>query len=141
MASLVRASDIERPRAAQQQIEFVIAPGLRVDGDPTLLRLVLQNLLGNAAKFTAKNRDARVEVGCKEEGGSTEFFVRDNGAGFDMRFAGKLFGVFQRLVLPEEFEGTGIGLAIAQRIVTRHGGRIWTEAEVGKGATFYFTLG
>ena len=133
-----------RAREPARSIEFVIAPGLRVDGDPTLLRLVLQNLLGNAAKFTAKSRDARVEVGCKEEGGSTEFFVRDNGAGFDMRFAEKMFGMFQRLHSANEFPGTGVGLATVQKIIQRHGGRVWAEAipapAEGHGATFYFTL-
>jgi signal transduction histidine kinase len=133
-----------RAREPARSIEFVIAPGLRVDGDPTLLRLVLQNLLGNAAKFTAKSRDARVEVGCKEEGGSTEFFVRDNGAGFDMRFAEKMFGMFQRLHSANEFPGTGVGLATVQKIIQRHGGRVWAEAipapTEGHGATFHFTL-
>jgi len=133
-----------RAREPARSIEFVIAPGLRVDGDPTLLRLVLQNLLGNAAKFTAKSRDARVEVGCKEESESTEFFVRDNGAGFDMRFAEKMFGMFQRLHSANEFPGTGVGLATVRKIVQRHGGRVWAEAipapADGHGATFYFTL-
>jgi signal transduction histidine kinase len=136
--------DDMRAREPARSIEFVIAPGLRADGDPTLLRLVLQNLLGNAAKFTAKNRDARVEVGCKDEGESAAFFVRDNGAGFDMRFAEKMFGMFQRLHSANEFPGTGVGLATVRKIVQRHGGRVWAESipapAEGHGATFYFTL-
>ena len=136
--------DDVRTRVPARSIEFTIAPGLKTDGDPTLLRLVLQNLLGNAAKFSAKSRDARVEFGCGDEGGSTVFFVRDNGAGFDMRFAEKMFGMFQRLHSANEFPGTGVGLATVQKIVRRHGGRVWAEAvpapAEGHGATFYFTL-
>ena len=132
-----------RAREPARSIEFIIAPGLRADGDPTLLRLVLQNLLGNAAKFTAKSRDARVEFGCKAENESA-FFVRDNGAGFDMRFAEKMFGMFQRLHSANEFPGTGVGLATVQKIIQRHGGRVWAEAvpapAEGHGAAFYFTL-
>ncbi len=137
-------SDDLRIREPARSIEFVVAPGLRADGDPTLLRLVLQNLLGNATKFSAKNREARVEFGCTEEAGSAEFFVRDNGAGFDMRLAEKMFGMFQRLHSANEFPGTGVGLATVQKIIQRHGGRVWAEAvpapAEGHGATFYFTL-
>ncbi len=133
-----------RIREPARTVEFVIAPGLRADGDPTLLRLVLQNLLGNAAKFSAKSRDARVEFGCREDRESAEFFVRDNGAGFDMRFAEKMFGMFQRLHSANEFPGTGVGLATVQKIIHRHGGRVWAEAVPapadGHGAAFYFTL-
>lgn len=136
--------DDVRAREPARSIDFVIAPGVKADGDPTLLRLVLQNLLGNAAKFSAKSRDARVEFGCNLESGSQVFFVRDNGAGFDMRFAEKMFGMFQRLHSANEFPGTGVGLATVQKIVRRHGGRVWAEAEPapaeGHGATFYFTL-
>jgi signal transduction histidine kinase len=136
--------DDMRIREPARSIEFVIGPGLRADGDPTLLRLVLQNLLGNAAKFSAKSRDARVEFGRNEAGESAEFFVRDNGAGFDMRFAEKMFGLFQRLHSANEFPGTGVGLATVQKIIQRHGGRVWAEAvpapAEGHGATFYFTL-
>ncbi len=125
-------------------VEFVIAPDLRVDGDPTLLRLVLQNLLGNAWKFTAKNPQARIELGVRQDGGTPNYFVKDNGAGFDMRFAEKLFGLFQRFHSASEFAGTGVGLATVQKIIRRHGGRIWAEAlpapNPGHGATFYFTL-
>ena len=133
-----------RLREPARSIEFVIGPGLTADGDPTLLRLVLQNLLGNAAKFSAKSRDARVEFGRNETSQLREFFVRDNGAGFDMRFAEKMFGMFQRLHSANEFPGTGVGLATVQKIIQRHGGRVWAEAvpapAEGHGATFYFTL-
>jgi signal transduction histidine kinase len=125
-------------------VTFVIAPNLRTDGDATLLRLVLQNLLGNAYKFSAKNRTARVEFGARSDGNATAYFVRDNGAGFDMRFAEKMFGLFQRLHSANEFPGTGVGLATVQKIVRRHGGRVWAEAipapNEGHGATFFFTL-
>lgn len=140
--------DDMRAREPARSIEFVIAPSVRVDGDPTLLRLVLQNLLGNAAKFSAKTRLARVEFGRNSNVDGAEnyavFFVRDNGAGFDMRFAEKMFGMFQRLHSSNEFAGSGVGLATVQKIIRRHGGRIWAEAvpapTEGHGATFYFTL-
>jgi len=110
-------------------------------GDSALLEQVFINLIGNAIKYTERKDPARVEVGCQTtDGGPPVYYVKDNGAGFDMRYADKLFGVFQRLHRSDEFEGTGIGLAIVQRIVHRHGGRIWPAAEVGQGATFFFTL-
>jgi light-regulated signal transduction histidine kinase (bacteriophytochrome) len=109
-------------------------------GDKRLLRIVLNNLLGNAWKFTAKRTDAQIIFGREQENGETIYFIRDNGAGFDMAYVGKLFGAFQRLHTAGEFEGTGIGLATVQRIVYRHGGRVWAEGAVNEGATFYFTL-
>jgi signal transduction histidine kinase len=125
-------------------VEFIVPPELRVDGDPTLLRLVLQNLLGNAWKFTSRTGQARIEFGCRKDDGTPTYFVRDNGAGFDMRFAEKLFGLFQRFHSANEYPGTGVGLATVQKIVRRHGGRIWAEAipapADGHGAVFYFTL-
>jgi signal transduction histidine kinase len=121
--------------------EVQIADGLRAEGDPRLLRIVVDNLLGNAWKFSGKRQQPRVEVGALAANGRPRtYFVRDNGAGFDMAFASKLFGVFERLHSVSEFEGTGIGLAIVQRIIDRHGGRIWAEGAVDKGATFFFTL-
>jgi signal transduction histidine kinase len=110
-------------------------------GDRALLRQVLTNLIGNAFKFTRQRPDAQVEIGWRDENGECVYYVKDNGAGFDMRYASKLFGVFQRLHPAADFEGTGVGLALVQRIVHRHGGRIWGEGRVNEGATFSFTLG
>jgi PAS domain S-box-containing protein len=120
--------------------EFVIEAGLVADCDGSLLRIVLANLLGNAWKFTGKVAQPRIEFGAAPHEGHPAYFVRDNGAGFDMAYAGKLFGAFQRLHGVTEFEGTGVGLATVQRIVHRHGGRVWAEGAVGKGAAFYFIL-
>jgi PAS domain S-box-containing protein len=124
----------------ERQTEIVIADGLLAHGDGRLLGIVFDNLLGNAWKFTAKRPKARIEFGRSQNGGQPAYFVSDDGAGFDMAHAAKLFGVFQRLHTTNEFEGTGIGLATVQRIIRRHGGRVWAEGQVNHGATFYFTL-
>jgi PAS domain S-box-containing protein len=121
-------------------VQFDAMPGMRVQGDARLLRVALENLLGNAWKFTAGREPGRIAFGASADGGGTTYFVRDNGAGFDMAYAGKLFGAFQRLHDAREFPGTGIGLATVQRIVHKHGGRIWGEGAEGTGATFFFTL-
>lgn len=126
--------------AADRKVEFAIAPGLTARGDARLLRVALDNLLRNGWKYTAKTAAPRVEFGVKSENGERVFLVRDNGAGFDMKYSDKLFGVFQRLHTAAEFEGTGVGLATVRRIITRLGGRIWAEGAVDRGATFYFTL-
>jgi signal transduction histidine kinase len=123
-----------------RQVEAIIAPGLVGHGDARLLQIVLENLLGNAWKFTAKCPCATIEFGTVPYNGQMAFFVRDNGAGFDMAYANKLFGAFQRLHGLAEFSGTGIGLATVQRIIHRHGGHVWAESVVGQGATFYFTV-
>ncbi|HEV2713745.1 MAG TPA: ATP-binding protein [Terriglobales bacterium] len=123
-----------------RQVEWRIADLPFVLCDPTLMKQVFQNLLSNAVKFTRPRPQAIIEIGQREENGSPVVFVRDNGVGFSMKYSDKLFGVFQRLHRLEDFDGTGVGLATVQRIIQRHGGRIWAEAEVDKGATFYFTL-
>ncbi|MDA8241336.1 MAG: MEDS domain-containing protein [Nitrospiraceae bacterium] len=133
------AGDLRKDQPGRS-VEIVIAEGLMEEGDERLLYVLLQNLLGNAWKFTGKVAEARLEFGVNQIDGEKAYFVRDNGAGFDMAFAGKLFRPFQRLHDTVDFSGTGIGLATVQRIVHRHGGRIWAEGEVGKGTTFYFTL-
>lgn len=124
----------------ERHVTFKITEGISCYGDPQLLRVVMGNLLGNAWKYTGKQESATIEFGMSEIEESLVYFVQDDGAGFDMEYADKLFGPFQRLHGADEFEGTGIGLATVQRIIHRHGGRVWAEGEVGKGATFYFTL-
>ncbi|HTI73308.1 MAG TPA: PAS domain-containing protein [Candidatus Limnocylindria bacterium] len=123
-----------------REIEIKIDELPSCEGDPALLKQVWVNLLSNALKYTAKREKASIEIGALKEPGDTVYFVRDNGTGFDMRYAGKLFGVFQRLHRQEDFGGTGVGLAIVQRIVHRHGGRVWADAVLDRGATFYFTV-
>jgi light-regulated signal transduction histidine kinase (bacteriophytochrome) len=141
LSALARLTAAElRQTQPQRYVECTIADGLLVYGDRRLLQVMLYNLLGNAWKFTAKLPQARVEVGWTRCNGQTVYCVRDNGAGFDMAYADKLFAPFQRLHTTDEFEGLGIGLATVQRIVHRHGGRIWAEGAVDQGATFYFTL-
>ncbi|MBI2416637.1 MAG: PAS domain S-box protein [Ignavibacteriales bacterium] len=133
-------ADDLREAQPDRNVEFVIRKGINVQGDSRLLRIVLENLLGNSWKFTSKHPIALIEFGMQRQNNLTAYFVRDNGAGFDMNFSQKLFGAFQRLHLSDEFPGTGVGLATVQRIIHRHGGKIWAESEVDKGATFYFTI-
>lgn len=124
-----------------RSVDFIIAPHLLAQGDKELLHIVLENLLGNAWKFVGRTQRGRIEFGSEQQSdGQPACFVRDNGAGFDMAYAQKLFGVFERLHNHEEFPGTGIGLAIAHRIIQRHGGKIWGTGAINQGATFYFTL-
>jgi light-regulated signal transduction histidine kinase (bacteriophytochrome) len=128
-------------RSGERSVEVSIWDGILVRGDPRLLRIALENLLGNAWKFTEKTSAPRIEFGALEDRERSTYFVRDNGAGFDMAHAENLFGAFQRLHAVTDFPGTGIGLATVQRIVHRHSGRIWANAQRGRGATFFFTLG
>jgi len=135
------ADEVQRVESNRNgSLEIRIEPLPPARGDRGLLRQVMSNLLLNAAKFTRGRPSARIEVGSKPNGDQTVYYVKDNGAGFDARYADKLFGVFQRLHSAEEFDGTGVGLAIVKRIVQRHGGRVWAEGAVNQGATFYFTL-
>jgi two-component system sensor histidine kinase/response regulator len=124
-----------------RQVEIRIRPGVTVTADGQLLRIALENLLENAWKFTGRTPAPRIEFGMTNVGGEPTYFIRDNGAGFDMAYADRLFGPFQRLHLASEFPGTGVGLATVQRVIHRHGGRVWAEGTPGQGATFHFTLG
>ncbi|MFW6097001.1 MAG: sensor histidine kinase [Chloroflexota bacterium] len=133
------AADLKQEDDARR-VQLSIEPGLVVEGDARLLRVVLENLLGNAWKFTSKRSEACIEFGAVEEEENYVYYVRDNGVGFDMAYADKLFGAFQRLHPMNEFPGTGIGLATVQRVIHRHHGRVWAEAAPDKGATFFFTV-
>ena len=124
-----------------RDVEFIVEDNLRCTGDAGLLGLVVDNLIGNAWKFTSKRPHAEIRFGHEERDGAVRYFVRDNGSGFDMALVQRLFAPFQRLHSDREFEGTGIGLATVQRVVERHNGRVWADATVDQGATFYFTLG
>ncbi len=147
------ALEVLQPEFAGRQVEILIekpdgnnassAPGQELPvclADPALLKQVYINLLSNALKFTRKCEIARIEIGARQNDGEWVYYVKDNGVGFDMQYSNKLFGVFQRLHRAEDYEGTGVGLATIQRIIHRHGGRVWAEAEFDRGATFFFTL-
>ncbi len=134
------AEELRRSSEPERRARFVIAEGLSAKGDAGLLRVVMENLLGNAWKFTSKEPEALIEFGAAEHGGGPVYYVRDNGVGFDEAYVAKIFGPFQRLHGEDEFEGTGVGLATVTRIIRRHGGSLRAESEVGRGATFYFTL-
>lgn len=130
-----------RDRHPGRNVILTIEPGMMINGDTRLMRIAMENLLDNAWKYTAKAEQANITVGSQPGEHGPVYFVRDNGVGFDMAYSAKLFGPFQRLHTESEFPGTGIGLVTVQRIVARHGGRIWADAQVNNGATFYFTLG
>jgi light-regulated signal transduction histidine kinase (bacteriophytochrome) len=131
-----------REKEPDRRTGFRIQPGMVANADSDMMEKVLTNLIGNAWKFTSKNPDSRIEFGKREEDedGRQVFFVRDNGAGFDMKYVSKLFGTFQRLHKVSEFPGNGIGLASVQRVIHRHGGRVWAEGAMNQGAVFYFTI-
>jgi light-regulated signal transduction histidine kinase (bacteriophytochrome) len=127
-------------RTPDRRVTVDVSDGLSVRADPGLVRVIMDNLLGNAWKFTSKTTDARIEVGRTERDGAAAFYVKDNGAGFDVEHAERLFSPFQRFHKRSDFDGTGIGLATVSRIVTRHDGRVWVDSARGKGATFFFQL-
>jgi len=123
-----------------RKAEFIVVPEINVNGDRPLLQILLRNLMENSWKYTSKCPQTRIEVGANRQNGKMVYFIKDNGIGFDMKQADKLFQPFQRLHTSKDYPGTGIGLATAQRVIHRHGGKIWAESEMGKGSTFYFTL-
>jgi light-regulated signal transduction histidine kinase (bacteriophytochrome) len=134
------AQEVVHELAPGSAARIELAPLPAAAADRALLKQALLNLIGNALKYSAKRADPHIEVGARRETHENVYWVRDNGAGFDMRYAEKLFGVFQRLHSSDEFPGTGVGLAIVQRVITRHGGRVWAESRPGEGATFFFSL-
>jgi light-regulated signal transduction histidine kinase (bacteriophytochrome) len=140
-ALVSHAVDRLRESAPERKVDVRIRPGIVVAGDGQLLRIAVENLIQNAWKFTGRQPTPRIEFGLTTASGEPSYFVRDNGAGFDMTYVDRLFGPFQRLHPADEFPGSGIGLATVQRIVHRHGGRVWAEGMVGQGATFHFTIG
>jgi signal transduction histidine kinase len=141
LTAIVRAAGAQLAASQpERSVELVVADGLYADADPQLARTIVDNLLGNAWKFTARLAHPRIEVGRIDDAYPAAFYVRDNGAGFDMAFASKLFQPFQRLHTVAEFPGTGIGLASVQRIIQRHGGEIWADGKIDAGASFYFTF-
>ena len=127
-------------QAPERALQLELKPLAPAHGDRAMMQVVWDNLLSNAIKFTKHRDPAMIEIGSRQEDGQDVYYVKDNGAGFDMKYAHKLFGVFQRLHSTEEFEGTGVGLALIQRVIHRHGGRVWAEGKVNEGATFYFSL-
>jgi C4-dicarboxylate-specific signal transduction histidine kinase len=135
-----RKQMLNQQKEPDRAVDATIQEGMMVQGDPYLMRIAMENLVTNAFKFTGKTADPRIAFGEVRNDTETAYFVRDNGAGFDMAYVGKLFGAFQRLHASDEFPGTGVGLATVQRIIHRHGGRVWAEGETGKGATFYFAV-
>jgi light-regulated signal transduction histidine kinase (bacteriophytochrome) len=139
-AICLQVADNLRANGGSREAEFRIGDGLLATADPRLVRVVLDNLLANAWKFSAKKPRTLIEVGELVQNDERAFYVRDNGAGFDMQYENKLFGVFQRLHAADEYPGTGVGLATVKRVVERHGGRIWVQAAPEQGATFFFTL-
>jgi len=141
ISNMIRAIAEEHHKSNPERlVDIAVQEGIMVQGDPNLMQIAMENLMGNAWKFTGKEAHPKIEFGTTVRDGETACFIRDNGAGFDMAYAGKLFGAFQRLHTTDEFPGTGIGLATVQRIIHRHGGKVWAEGEKGKGAVFYFTL-
>lgn len=137
----VEAVETLREREPQRRVTIDVQPEMNVNGDPRLLRIAMDNLIGNAWKYTSPVAEPRIAIGVQERAAGPVYFVRDNGVGFDMAYASKLFTPFQRLHAASQFPGSGIGLVIVQRILARHGGRIWAEAKPNEGATFYFTIG
>jgi light-regulated signal transduction histidine kinase (bacteriophytochrome) len=141
MKSIAKAGYAEALHASRnKKIKIAIDILHKVKGDPALIKLVWINLISNAIKYSSKTKNPVITIGSAQENGFINFFVKDNGVGFDMQYKHKLFGVFQRLHSESEFEGNGVGLAIVQRIIQKHDGKVWAESEVGKGATFYFSL-